>query len=171
MGEAATDGRPHGRDRVCVEERVERGTGVHRRTIHAATRAGQRLEEDGTSALFGRRRAGKQPAQIVEPRNGDEADLVRPIADRIVHAAFDGIEAPLLRGAEFKFGLLLDEFGQHALLLQQLPQHGEDKRKGELVWVCVRLVLLRSAGAEEDDLDVSAVFLLEELAVRPHGRR
>ena len=153
---------------VCREQRRERSAvGRHRGPVDASAGAGQNLKEKLPPA--GRAEAAAEhPPEVVEPRDAYEPHAGSAVAQGVVHAALDGIEASFLGGAERELGFFVE---RNALFRQKLLERREYAGECEQVRVRVGLVLLRGARAEEDDLRVVPELLLEKRGVRAHGRR
>ena len=109
----------------------------------------------------------EHPAEVLKPRYGNVSDIGLAVAQRVVHSAFDGVEASFLGRPQRELRLFAE---RDAALREELLERREDDGEGKLVGMCVRLVLLGGAGPEEHDLRVVAVLLLDETAVCAHGR-
>ena len=169
-GDLAPDARARGAGQFArADNGVERrAAGAHGGAVHAAAVAGERLDEDERA----RGRVGN-PADAVdvgEARRGKEARL-RPggVAERVVHAALEGVEAALLGRPERELGLgrWRDE---EPARREKLGEVGEGAGEVQDVGVAVGLVLLGRAGAEEDDGGLAPEGAAQRLGVRLDGR-
>ena len=174
MREAPPRRRADRRRRVRREQRREaRGAARHRRTVHAAARTRQHLDEQLARKLLGMAlelrgiEILQHPTEILKAGHGNVPHVRPAVAQRGVPAALDGVEAPLLGRTERELRLLakLD-----APLFEELLKRGEEDRQRQFVGMRVGLVLLRRAGSEEHDLRLVAELLLDEAAVRADGR-
>ena len=172
--EASRGGGAYRRRRVgCEESRETRGAARHGRAVDASSRTRQHLDEQLALEILGMQlelswvEVLEHPAEVLKPRYGNVSYIGLAVAQRVVHSAFDGVEASFLGRTKRELGLFAE---RDAALREELLERREDDGEGKLVGMCVRLVLLRGAGPEEHDLRAVAVLLLDETAVCAHRR-
>ncbi|MPM30375.1 hypothetical protein SDC9_76923 [bioreactor metagenome] len=141
----------------------------HGRTVDAAAGTGQRFDEKLARRQRRGGEFGQHGTELGQAGNGNVTDWASDIAQGVVHAAFDGVDAAFFGRAEDE-RRLVGRIDFDVALSQQRGQRRKGDGEIKYAGIGVGLGFLGGAGTEENDPDAVAVGLAQEFGMSHHRR-